>query len=173
VDGFIETHEEKLLLEQGFNAFSLAQKNSLISILAGREGLMYSEISEEYILNHHKKIKVDILSETCELEILKGFTATNGHVYRTNRDDQVNMIGQKDELNAEPSISTVHWKSEDAGYIPHTREEWLKIYVEAFAYKKTQLFKYNTLKQRVLAALTHEEIVSIGWEEPETPAEAA
>ncbi|MFE4029134.1 hypothetical protein ACFX4N_23555 [Priestia sp. YIM B13551] len=175
----INTPLEEKLVEQGYHTFSLQEKNSLIAILANREDLVYSDIDEDYILTYHKSLKEQLLAETCEATILEGFTASNGHFYRTNRDDQVNMIGQKDELNADPTITAVPWKTEDAGYIVHTKEEWLEVYKEAFGFKKTQLFKYNTLKQRVAAATQHDEIVAITWDAdevtpptaPETPQE--
>lgn len=158
---------EEKLIDSGFDAMSLQEKNQLVSVIANKDGKAYFEINEESILEYHQKLKIDELSLTCEETIIKGFVGSNGHTYRTNRDDQVNMIGQKDEITADPSITVVYWKTEDAGYIQHTKEEWLKIYVEAFAYKKKQLFKYNTLKQTILSARSHDVIVETKWEEPE------
>jgi hypothetical protein len=164
MEGLIKTYQEKMLIEQGYDTFGLENKNRLITILAEREGLVLSQVTDEYILNHHKQLKVDILSEICESNIVKGFTASNGNTYRTNRDDQVNMIGQKDELAEDPSITVVHWKTENLGYIEHTREEWMKVYIEAFSHKKSNLFRYNSLKHKVLNATTHSEIVGINWD---------
>jgi hypothetical protein len=166
VEGLIATTLttlEQKLIQEGYDAFSREEKNALIALLANRDGLLYSQVTDEYILEHHKKLKISILSEQCELSIVNGFEASNGHHYRTNRDDQINMIGQKDALMADPTITVVPWKTEDAGYINHTREEWLQVYKEAFEHKKSQLFKYNDLKQQVLNATTHEEIVAINW----------
>lgn len=160
----IMTVLEQRLVESGFNSFSLQEKNNLISLLANREGLVYSDITDEYILNHHKNLKISILSDICDETITNGFTASNGHKYRTNRDDQINMIGKKIQLQDDPTITTVMWKTEDAGYIAHTREEWLQVYKEAHQHKEQNLFKYNTLKQQVMNAATHEEIVAITWE---------
>lgn len=155
---------ERKLVEVGFDAFSVNEKNSLADLLAKREGKSYLEITSEYILNHHKNLKKYILKDACELSIIEGFTASNGHIYRTNRDDQTNMIGQKDELNDDPSIAYVDWKTEDADYIRHTREEWMTVYREAFAYKKAQLFKYNSLKKLIDQVQTHDEVVAINWD---------
>ncbi|MCA1025794.1 hypothetical protein LCM23_06790 [Cytobacillus kochii] len=114
-------------------------------------------------LERAKSGKNSKLKKACEESILAGFSSANGHFYRTNRDDQTNMIGQKDILNSDESISTVQWKTEDAGYIAHTREEWLKVYNEAFMHKQKQLFKYDSLKSQVLSATTQEELDSINW----------
>jgi hypothetical protein len=122
-----------------------------------------SAVTDADILEYRKSIKSLHFKELCEKKIVEGFTASNGHFYRTNRDDQTNMIGQKDELNVDESITVVPWKTEDAGYIDHTRLEWLAIYNEAFYHKKTQLFKYNDIKNNVLACVSHEEIDLIEW----------
>lgn len=165
----LETKLEERLLNEGLHTFDLTDKNNLIAILATRNNLLYSQVDEEYILNYQKELKSTLLSEQCEATILKGFKATNGHFYRTNRDDQVNLIGQKDELDEDSTMTTVLWKTEDAGYIAHTREQWLGIYQEAFAHKKVQLFKYNALRLKILAAKTSEEVSTVKWEEdPDT-----
>jgi hypothetical protein len=154
---------EQKLVQSGFNSLSTEEKNTLVAVLASKAGLLYYQIDDEYILNYHKQLKIELLSEQCEETIINGFTASNGHHYRLNRDDQINMIGQKDELMEDPTITTVPWKTEDAGYIEHTREEWLQVYREAFAFKKQNLFKYKDLKQQVLDAATHEEILAVSW----------
>lgn len=170
---FVDTVQEEMLLKIGYDALSITEKNKLISLLADREGIPYSEITEQYLLDHHKLLKKAIVSTLCEEAILKGFTASNGHIYRTNRDDQINLIGQKIELDDFPDMATVVWKTEDVEYIVHTREEWLTIYREAFAYKKKQLFKYNTMKAAIAKALTHQELVLLDWGLPKTPEELA
>lgn len=110
-----------------------------------------------------KAIKKEKFKSMCEEDILIGFTATNGHFYRTNRDDQLNMSGQKTELDDDLSITTVAWKTEDVGYIIHTREEWLNIYIQAFQHKKKTLEKYNTLKLQIRDAITETELAGITW----------
>jgi hypothetical protein len=155
---------ETKLLESGYDSFSLADKNLLISTLANREGVTYSAITDSYILDHHKNLKTDILSDECEELIVNGFTATNGHKYRTNRDDQMNMIGKRIQLMLKPEIIEVNWKTEDVGYLKLTRDEWIRMYDEAFAHKEATLFKYNTLKMQVQEATTDAEVLAVKWE---------
>lgn len=121
-------------------------------------------INEDKILEYHKLAKIKYFNELCEENIVNGFLASNGHFYRTNRDDQTNMIGQKDMINSVPTIETVMWKTEDAGYIEHTTEEWLQVYTEAFIHKQNQLFKYAQLKEAIMMATTHEQVDAIKWE---------
>lgn len=118
----------------------------------------------EYNAEYFKPLKILELNKMCEQTIEAGFTSNiNGHVYRTNRDDQINMMGQKDELMDDPAIETVPWKTEDVGYIKHTRADWLNIYKEGLQHKKAQLFKYDQLKKQVLAAQTIDEINAVQW----------
>lgn len=119
--------------------------------------------SDAKLLSYCKDVKVLFFKNTCELKIEEGFTATNGNFYRTNRDDQTNMIGQKDALSDDLSLLHVPWKTEDKGYVMHTREDWLKVHQEAFTHKQKQLIKYDTLKKKVLTALTQEELSLINW----------
>jgi hypothetical protein len=120
------------------------------------------EINEE-ILNQFKQLKIDNLNRICDEKIEAGFTSSNGHQYRCTRDDQINMMGQKDKLNEDETITEVQWKTEDSGYIVHTREEWLSVYREAFAHKEQQIFKYNQLKHQVLGCVNLEEINAVVW----------
>jgi hypothetical protein len=154
---------ERKLLESSFDSFSLSDKNNLVALLANKEQLKYSDITDEYILNYHKQLKIDILSESCDEIIVGGFTATNGHHYRTNRDDQLNMVAKNVQLLHDETIVEVNWKTEDVGYVLHTRQEWLTVYNEGVAHKETNLYKYNTLKAQVESATTHAEILLVAW----------
>ncbi|MED1863209.1 hypothetical protein P4V41_07055 [Fictibacillus nanhaiensis] len=155
---------DKRLIEVGYNTLTPFEKNNLTARIAELKGILYNEVSEQVLLDYHKDIKIKQLSDMCEQTILEGFLATNGHTYRTNRDDQTNMIGQKDYLIDNPSVETVKWKTEDVGYIDHLRDEWLLVYLEGFSHKQTQLFKYDGLKKSVATAETHEEIVNVVWD---------
>jgi hypothetical protein len=125
---------------------------------------MIAELNKQ-TLDRAKENKKAELSIKCEESITNGFTSTNGHHYRTNRDDQTNMIGQKDELAEDLTITQVYWKAEDVGHwIVHTRDEWLnQVYSESFKHKKAQLAKYNDLRGKVEACLTIEEVDLIVW----------
>lgn len=154
---------EKLLSEKNYSSFSRYEKNTLIAYLASNDNLVYTDVTEEFILNFYKEFKIKKLNETCENEIIKGFTSLNGHTYRTDRDDQINMMGQKYYLIDNPSVTTVLWKTEDLGYIEHTRDEWLSVYNEAFSHKQKQLFKYNDLKNAINKSLTIDEVELVSW----------
>lgn len=116
-------------------------------------------------LQEAKKLKKREMKKFCEQKILEGFMSSDGHRYRTNRDDQMNMNGQRDELQVDDTITAVYWKTEDVGYIPHTREEWLVVYKEAFQSKKLTLFRYDELKGEIDLLKTVEEVIDFEWYE--------
>lgn len=159
---------EKQLVDIGFDRMTMEEKNQLITTLARKEGAVLSRITDEYILNHHKKLKSAILSEKCDEVVVTGFKSTNGHTYRMKSDDQTNFNGQLIELMLfDKDVQEVPWLTEDAGYIVHPREEWVhQVYREAFGHKKAQLFKYNELKTKIEKSTTHAELVAISWDKP-------
>lgn len=155
---------EKALLEEGYESFNLKDKNDFISYLANKNELKYSDVTDDYILDYHKKLKTAQFNELCERDIINGFTALNGHHYRTNRDDQKNFFGKALELILRPELDEVFWKTEDEGYLAHTRENWLNVYIEGVSHKEYILHKYNTLKAQINDAVTEQEIIDITWE---------
>lgn len=125
--------------------------------------IVFGEQKNKFSLGEYKQTKVQHLSTQCEQSIEEGFISTNGHFYRTNRDDQTNFMGEKEYLNDHPEIEEVVWKTEDEGYLPHAREEWIKVFHEGIQHKKQQLYKYDKLRALVNAATTQEEVDAINW----------
>lgn len=114
-------------------------------------------------LEQYKIFKIDELSRKCQEDIHKGFTASNGHNYRTNSDDQLNFLGKFNQIISDPTITTVMWKTEDKGYISHTREEWVSLYNEALSAKEQKLFKYDQLKHQISSFTTKEQVEAVIW----------
>lgn len=146
----------------GFESLEQYEKDFYLSSLAERLNKSVESLTDVEILESCKADKVSYFKEYCEIKIVEGFTASNGHFYRTNRDDQTNMIGQKDDLTDTP-VDVVYWKTENAGYVAHSKEEWLQIYKEAFMHKKAILFKYDTIKRKISLAKTLDEVMLISW----------
>lgn len=157
----------EMLMTQGYANMSAETKDMLVLHLAEANNLLLTDITTDFIFQKEKQLKIEELSSICQDKILKGFVSTNGHTYRANRDDQINMIGQKDMLDSDPSIEYVQWKTEDVGYISHTKEEWLKeVYFLGLEFKKEQLLRYNYLKTLVENAVGEEELLNISWDMP-------
>lgn len=154
---------ERTFLNKGLKGMNLYESNRLMEYYMDFYKKKSSEINAVFLLEKLKSLKLEKLRLDCEDDIESGFTASNGHFYRTNRDDQLNMIGQKDWLNDFPDEEVVYWKTEDAGYISHTRQEWISVYNEGYVIKRDKLFKLDQLRRVVLRATTSEEVVSIKW----------
>lgn len=154
---------EKELILKGFEEMSVSNQNSLVNAIAIKLNCAVWQVSTAQILIFHKNLKLSMVNESCELAISNGFTSANSHKYRLNQDDQVNMLGQKDRLRDNPDMDKVFWKTEDAGYIEHTRAEWLVMQKEAFDHKLIQLMKYNEKHTAITNATTHKQIVETNW----------
>jgi hypothetical protein len=156
---------EQVLLTTGYDKMSTDDKNSLFAIIANKENMAFSDITSDHILTHHKNLKINLLIQLRDNAIHGGFTSSNGHTYRTNPDDQVNMIGQKIELMDDNTITTVMWRQEDVNdWVSHTASDWIdKVYKEAFSYKQSQMSKCKGLISDVSQATTHDAIVAITW----------
>ncbi|PGO60731.1 DUF4376 domain-containing protein [Priestia megaterium] len=172
IEDIYTNYLDQEFLKFGYGSFTVSLKNQFVQMISDRKSLPFTSITEQFIFEYHKELKQEFIKLQCEEDVLTGFTASNGHVYRTNRDDQTNMIGQKDFLNDHPEVATVKWKTEDQGYIIHTREEWLKIYLEAFYNKMMKLEKYNQLKEKIRLATTEAEIIAVDWDSVELPVES-
>ncbi|MFD2170303.1 hypothetical protein [Tumebacillus lipolyticus] len=115
-------------------------------------------------LDQLKKAKIDQLNEACEAAILQGFTsATTGHFYAFGSNDQSNFTQQMLLLIADPSLTEVTWKTEDAGVIGHTREQFLAVCREAEQHKRAQIGWYWLLKEEVEAASTWQQVDATVW----------
>lgn len=158
------TRLEKKMVEEGYDTFTLEEKNLFIQELARRNALPANQVTDEFILNHHKSIKKAMFRSKCQSNIRQGFVSSNGHTYRTDYDDQLNFMGKMIHLITDPTITTVSWKTEDEGYVEHERNEWIKVFGEGVKHKENNIFKYNMLLTQLEQAKTHEEVMAITWE---------
>lgn len=161
----ITCHYDNQMLLRGFDNLTTVEKNGLILDLAESRDIPVTDIDKEYLLQHHKDLKIQQFSNICEDEILNGFISqTNGNKYRTNRDDQLNLIGKFLSVDRMPDLETVMWKAENLGaQVPHTREEFIAIYDEAFLHKEKKLYKLHLLREQVKACKTDAEVHQLTW----------
>lgn len=156
-------YEQELIL-YGYDKMNVDNQNRLVTLLGKKLGIPLMSIRPENVLQYHKDLKISMMNEFYEVDIAKGFKATNGHTYRTSTDDQINFLGKMLLLYLKPDITEVNWKPEDLGeYLLHTRDEWLQVAQEGFAHKEAQLMKYNEKTMAIKAATTHDEIVKVSW----------
>lgn len=127
-------------------------------------------VEYETILDHYKKDKIDELNEACEATILAGFYCeANGHYYGFSAYDQMNFTQQYLLLVSNPELTgPIRWKTEDAGVIVHSREEFIAVCKTAERHKRGNIEKYWELKAQIENARTFEEVNAVHWE-PYTP----
>lgn len=155
---------ERELITKGFDKMNPDYQNSLMNAISRKTGMLLWQIRPDDILKYHKDLKIAMHNEFCEIDIASGFTATNGHRYRTNADDQTNFLGKLIFLLMKPDITEIGWKAEDVGdYVVHTKDEWLQVAMEGFAHKETQLSKFNEKTKLIRTATTHDQIVDVSW----------
>jgi hypothetical protein len=161
---FINVLNNKLLTE-GIESFSTTELNDFIIQIARAKNLPMMDVTMDYLFQYHKDLKIQKLNEECEKSILEGFVSdTTGHTYRTNIDDQLNFIGKYLVVKEDESILEVFWKPEDIGeQVPHTRDEFLSVYREAFDHKENSLRKIHILRIQVREAVTDADLLLIKW----------
>jgi hypothetical protein len=116
----------------------------------------YSTESLEYLMKIIRRLTAQAMDA-----VTYGFTASNGHKYRLELEDQLNLQGQKDEVNTNESLTVVYWLTMDSGYVGHTVTEWLLVYKEAFQHKKDHLFRLDSARKLALNATTIAELEAV------------
>ncbi|GAA4704079.1 DUF4376 domain-containing protein [Brevibacillus fulvus] len=115
-------------------------------------------------LEQVKTAKIDFLNNECFKAIYAGFiSASTGHTFRFNEEDQANFNQQSTLFLLKPDLAETQWKTEDAGIVTLTRDQFIEVVFEAGQHKQQQIGKYWTLKAQVEAATTKEEVDSINW----------
>ncbi|MFQ3543665.1 hypothetical protein Q7A53_06235 [Halobacillus rhizosphaerae] len=154
---------EMKLLEHGIKSFSTKDMNDLVSVIANKESKSFIEVTSDYLLDYHKKLKINWLTEMSDETVMNGFESSNGHIYRTEGGDQFRMLATMVVMMINQNLTSINWKTEDAGYLPLSKEEFTTVFLEGFQHAHSTLEKYNTLKSNVENATTDDEILSITW----------
>jgi hypothetical protein len=123
--------------------------------------------SSDDILNEAKAAKIAELNQMCNQTILAGFTSSalgQEYHYPFDGEAQANLTGALALLNADPTLTTVEFKVLETGkLVDHTRDQFLQVCKDAFAFKNSMIKKYHDLKDQVEAATTIEEVNAIVW----------
>ena len=151
-----------LQLEYGQDADKFAQHQYRID--PATEEIVWSLTPPEAPLEQVKQAKIDFLNGECFTSIHAGFTsASTGHQFRFNEEDQANFNQQSTLFLLKPDLAETQWKTEDAGIVSLTREQFIEVVLEAGQHKQEQIARYWGLKAQVEAAETKEQIDAINW----------
>ena len=122
------------------------------------------EVTAEVILEHYKRKRIDELDHLCEQTIMNGFE-WNGYWFSFDKHDQDNFTQMYLILVDNPDLQgPIRWKTENAGIIELTREEFKEVCLAAERHKRGLIERYWVLKNQVLTAGTFEEVSSVRWE---------
>lgn len=161
------TNETKLAILSAFDLTDVTGRDAAYTIVAQDKGKSMRDVSDSEVLDYHKEILKSIFSDSCATAIEDGFdSSVNGHHYRTNKDDQINFIGEYLLIQSDATIDTVYWTTEDAGPLPLTRDEFFSIYKEALGHKNSMIQHYWQKKQEVDSYTTHEGLRGCTWDSP-------
>ncbi|RSL28993.1 hypothetical protein D7Z54_33615 [Salibacterium salarium] len=114
-------------------------------------------------LEEAKERKIKELSRKCQEVIIYDFVASNGNGYRLTVEDQLNMQGQKNDLDDDTDITSVDWMTIDDVDTTHTRDEWLAVYKEAFQHKNDSIWHNKAKRDDVNACTTIDEVDAVTW----------
>lgn len=116
------------------------------------------------IIEKMKEDKRNEINQKCRNSIFSGFkSVTTGHKYGYKEHDQINFNEQKTDMISDQTITSVEWKTEDAGVVVHSRDDFLKVCDEAKIHRKSNMEKYWTIESLIESATTIEELDSIYW----------
>lgn len=142
----------------------------------------YDKITKTFVikdfrtLDELKTSKLSSINTSCEAAIVGGFTSSaldSEHVYQSDRDDQINLMGLvtagADDL-LKCGVSTIVIEEDETetetiiwDWKPHTVAQLKAVFDDGATFKKQQLIKANTLKAQIRSATTLEELETIEW----------
>jgi len=122
------------------------------------------QVNYDTLLSHHKRQKIEELNAKCEYEIMKGFLdETTGYYFGFSLIDQMNFTQQYLLFLANPELSSVEWKTENAGVVQLSRDEFFAVCNSAERHKRSMIQKCWELKAQVEAAKSFDEVDAIKW----------
>jgi hypothetical protein len=117
-------------------------------------------------LADYQQTKIAVLDDLCNKTILAGFTSSAlgaPHQYDFDEEAQRNFAGALALMNADSTITSITWKTVDAGPLPHTRDQFIQLCKDGFAFKESQIQKYWNLKAQVQQASSIDQVNAITW----------
>lgn len=116
-------------------------------------------------LDEYKKAKLELILYWRDNALSEGFASqTTGHSYYYGDIDQKQFLKTAALLNLNPNLAQISFKTKDAGWVTHTREQILGVINDAAAFELAQVQKQEQLESAVKAATTIDEVNAIVWE---------
>ena len=116
-------------------------------------------------LDSFRARKIIDLDAKCCSDIEKGIVSqVTGHTYRFNKDEDQGNFTQKflDIVNG-TAPATIYWKTEDAGILPHTQEQFKAVFKELGDAKEYLISRYWELKNTLQTATDFKGVMGVTW----------
>lgn len=153
---FYEYIDRPLTMEEELAVLKNAQKSS---------DQKYKEINGDTAsLADLKAAKIAQLKEKCDQAIEDGFLSPSiGHVFGFKSYDQSNIHAQLLVFLMDPNETECDWKTEDAGVVTLTKDEFMNLVPEGKNHVRTNTAKYWNLVAQVNGTTTNAEVDAINW----------
>lgn len=162
--GYMEEKTDYILLNNDIETLDLVTLEEIKEHISEFYQKPLAQVADEDLLAYHKEAQNKKLERRCQKEILNGFTSSSsGHTYRTNIDDQINILGKTLELVIKTLMLNVTWKTEDSGVLDHLREDFFEVFFESIHHKESKIAHLWQKKYEVSLCSSHEEINLIEW----------
>lgn len=122
--------------------------------------------TQENILSELKKNKLAELDNKCNATIMGGFQSSAlgaAHTYQSLIIDEIWFNSTLHRFAIDPNFTSVQYKTVDAGYLPHTKEQFIQVFVDGHSFGDSQIAKLNNLKTQVDAVQSQADLDAITW----------
>lgn len=138
-------------LDDGITSFRGIQNNFLV-VEDDFDESADPSILNSALLDFHKKVQLERLSNECEVFIKGGFYSSATDAFYAFRDnDQQNFNQQLTMFLIDPTIESIFWKTEDKGVLSHTKEEFIQVCKDGEVHKRNAIGMFWELKEYILS----------------------
>ncbi|TVY09990.1 DUF4376 domain-containing protein [Paenibacillus cremeus] len=151
--------------EELSQAFETIKSGTEVSVAQYPTLFTVDEVQNYPTLEQVKQTKLDQLNDACNKFILAGFTSDalgEENHYDFDYEAQINMGGTLNGITAGMITGDIMWKTAE-GNKPHTVNQFKQLYADGMTFKQTNIAKYWTLKNQVLACETRADVAAIQW----------
>lgn len=124
--------------------------------------------TQENLLRIAKDKKKAELDSKCDSSIMGGFPSSalgTQHFYQSLVVDEIWLNATINRFLIDPNFTTVNYKTIDAGYLQHTKEQFNQVFIDGHSFGDAQITKLNSLKSQVddNATDTVDKVNAISW----------
>jgi hypothetical protein len=126
---------------------------------------VHTPIPDSVKLAAAQQAKIAELLQKCNETLVGGFQSSalgSPHTYASDDIAQANFDATANRLQRRTDITSVNWNT-DAGYLPHTRDQFFQVYDDGYEFKESTWSKFFILESQVKSATTVDQVNAITW----------